>query len=226
MAVPATAPLFLMGVIMSALGVAVALAIRPAPPQAEGRDAPAVPLGELLRRPGMSAVLIASVVTVTAGDLLVIYLPLLGAEGKELFNQFRLDQPWDSAHNKKLIEKMPDVFAAPGKKSKEPGLTYYQVFTGPLTIFTGPKGTRITQITDGTSGTLLLAEGGEAVPWTKPQDMEYDAKKPLPKLGGHSKGGFSVVFFDGSVRFITSDVKAETLKALITRNGGEVIDGF
>ena len=34
-----------------------------------------MPLAELLRRPGMSAVLIASVVTVTAGDLLVIYLP-------------------------------------------------------------------------------------------------------------------------------------------------------
>jgi predicted MFS family arabinose efflux permease len=79
-AVPATAPLFLMGVITAALGVGVALAIRPAPREAQGRDAPAVPLGELLRRPGMSAVLIASVVTVTAGDLLVIYLPLLGAE--------------------------------------------------------------------------------------------------------------------------------------------------
>jgi predicted MFS family arabinose efflux permease len=79
-AVPATAPLFLMGVITATLCVGVALAIRPAPPQAEGRDAPAVPLAELLRRPGMSAVLIASVVTVTAGDLLVIYLPLLGAE--------------------------------------------------------------------------------------------------------------------------------------------------
>ena len=35
---------------------------------------------DLLRRPGMFAVLMSSVVTVTAGDLLVIYLPLIGAE--------------------------------------------------------------------------------------------------------------------------------------------------
>src|SRR5215470_6763739 len=49
-AVPATAPLFLMGVITAALGVIVALAIRPAPREAQGRDVPAVPLGELLRR--------------------------------------------------------------------------------------------------------------------------------------------------------------------------------
>ena len=34
----------------------------------------------LLRVPGLFPILIASVVTVTAGDLLMIYLPLLGAE--------------------------------------------------------------------------------------------------------------------------------------------------
>ena len=79
-AVPATEPLFMVGAFMAALCVGVALAIRPAPQQAQRGDAPAVPLAELLRRPGMSAVLTASVVTVTAGDLLVIYLPLLGAE--------------------------------------------------------------------------------------------------------------------------------------------------
>jgi predicted MFS family arabinose efflux permease len=79
-AVPATGPLFMVGVVMSILCVGVALAIRPAPQRPEGGDAPAVPLGDLLRRPGMSAVLAASVVTVTASDLLVIYLPLLGAE--------------------------------------------------------------------------------------------------------------------------------------------------
>src|SRR5215471_9872256 len=44
-AVPATGPLFVVGVIMSALCVGVALAIRPAPQRADGGDAPAVPLG-------------------------------------------------------------------------------------------------------------------------------------------------------------------------------------
>jgi predicted MFS family arabinose efflux permease len=35
---------------------------------------------QLLRLPGLWAVMLASVITVTAGDLIVIYLPLLGAE--------------------------------------------------------------------------------------------------------------------------------------------------
>jgi predicted MFS family arabinose efflux permease len=78
--VPATGPLFVVGVICGALCMAIALAIRPAPPHAGAGEGKTVPLIALLRRPGMVAVLAASVVTVTAGDLLVIYLPLLGAE--------------------------------------------------------------------------------------------------------------------------------------------------
>jgi predicted MFS family arabinose efflux permease len=79
-AVPQTGPLFVIGVITGILCFALSFAIRPAPPRAGQADHGDVALGALLRRPGMLAVLIASVVTVTAGDLLVIYLPLLGAE--------------------------------------------------------------------------------------------------------------------------------------------------
>lgn len=78
--VPATGPLFALGVVTGAVCMAVAVAIRPAPQEKGPGEAPTVPLIELLRRPGMFAVLVSSVVTVTAGDLLVIYLPLLGAE--------------------------------------------------------------------------------------------------------------------------------------------------
>jgi predicted MFS family arabinose efflux permease len=79
--VPPTGPLFTLGLIAAVLCLAVSLAIRPAPQAAHpDQDGKVISLGELLRLPGMLAVLMASVVTVTAGDLLVIYLPLLGTE--------------------------------------------------------------------------------------------------------------------------------------------------
>lgn len=78
--VPATGPLFVAGMITGVACMAIALALRPAPQQQRPPAGPAVPLLELLQRPGMVVVLISSVVTVTAGDLLVIYLPILGAE--------------------------------------------------------------------------------------------------------------------------------------------------
>jgi MFS family permease len=79
--VPATGYLFGIGLIMAALFLAVALTLRPAPRTAgHGTSAPVVKIGTLVRMPGMLAIIMASVVTVTSLDLLVIYLPVIGAE--------------------------------------------------------------------------------------------------------------------------------------------------
>jgi hypothetical protein len=61
----------------------------------------------------------------------VALLPYL--EEQELYKQFKLDEPWDSAHNKKLLSKMPAVFAPPGVKTRQPFTTFYQVFVSART---------------------------------------------------------------------------------------------
>src|SRR5580700_1133779 len=48
-------------------------------------------------------------------------------EEEELYKQFKLDEPWDSDNNKKLIEKMPKLYVPVRVKAK-PGETFYQVF--------------------------------------------------------------------------------------------------
>jgi hypothetical protein len=53
-------------------------------------------------------------------------LPYLGEQA--LYNQFKRDEPWDSPHNRKLLSKMPAVYAPPGVKTQRPYSTYYQVF--------------------------------------------------------------------------------------------------
>lgn len=152
----------------------------------------------------------------------VALLPYLG-EG-ELYKQFKLNEAWDSAHNKKLIARMPKVYAAPGRKAVEPGITYYQVFVGPKTLFRFPDvGSRIYSIKDGTSNTFLVAESSKAVPWTKPEDMEA-TDKALPKLGGQFKGFLHVAFFDGSVMRIKANLPERVLRPFITPSGGEVVD--
>jgi MFS family permease len=79
--VPATGHLFGIGLIAAVLCLAVALTLRPAPrPSPHASGGPLVAVGTLFRMPGMFAVLMASVVTVTSLDLLVVYLPLIGAE--------------------------------------------------------------------------------------------------------------------------------------------------
>jgi MFS family permease len=79
--VPATGHLFGIGLVAAVLCLAVALTLRPAPrPSPHASGGPVVAVGTLFRMPGMFAVLMASVVTVTSLDLLVVYLSLIGAE--------------------------------------------------------------------------------------------------------------------------------------------------
>jgi len=158
----------------------------------------------------------------------VAILPFI--EQQALFNEFHQDEPWDSEHNKTLLEKMPNVYAVPGAKA-EPGMTFYQAFAGKGTIYDpGMKdGVKMQDVTDGTSQTLAVVEASKAVPWTKPEDIPFDAAAKLDDdgllklVGGHFPGGFNVLMTDGSVRFIKMSVNPRVLRALITRDSGEVV---
>lgn len=153
----------------------------------------------------------------------VLLLPFVGE--KDLFRQFKLDEPWDSPNNKKLLARMPKVYAPVRGKAKTPHSTSYQVFTGQKTIFEGIRGSRIVDIPDGTSNTILLIEGGEAVPWTKPADLVFDEKKPLPKLGGMFPDGFHFARADGSAGFCPRKFNEHVMRLMIMRNDGMTIVG-
>lgn len=154
----------------------------------------------------------------------VMILPYL--EENDLFQQFHLDEPWDSEHNKALIEKMPKVYAAPGSKVADEFKTVYLTPRGEKTAFPGEKAVRIREITDGTSKTLMAVEASDdkAVIWTKPDDYEINDKDPTAGLVGLRRGNFLALFCDGSVQAIPENVAQEAVMALFTRNGGEVVD--
>jgi len=151
----------------------------------------------------------------------VSILPFI--EQDNLYKSFHLDEPWDSEHNKKLISQMPRVYAIAGVNAPGDTNTHYRVFFGNGAGFDLRKGIRFQDISDGTSNTIMIVEASDAVPWTKPEEVEFDPNKPLPKLGKQIPDGFNVAMFDGSVRFISKSVSEKTLKALITRAGGEII---
>src|SRR5262249_32599939 len=134
-------------------------------------------------------------------------------------------------NNKKLLDKMPKVYAPVGVKTKDKHSTFYRVFTGPgkqytgqFAMFEGIKGIGPAHVTDGLSNTIMVVEAGEPVPWTKPEDLPYDPKKPLPKLGGLFGGNFHIILGDGSVHFVRKGFDEETFRALITPAVGDFGD--
>lgn len=151
-------------------------------------------------------------------------LPFL--EQEALYRQFDFDQPWDSPHNRALARRMPRVYATPGDDSST-GLNRYQVLVGPGTMFEkmpgrpDSQGLRFADVTDGLSNTLLVVEAEKAIPWTKPEDLEYTPAAPVPRLSRRF-GLYLLALGDGSVRMVSPDVSDAALRAAITRNGAEL----
>ena len=153
----------------------------------------------------------------------VAILPLLD---QALYKEFHLDEPWDSEHNRKLIEKMPAVFNNPSNTVGDEGKTVYLLPTGKGTMFEGNNALTFQEVTDGLSNTIMIVEAADdaAVEWTKPGDLSFDPAKPTAGLSGARPGGFQAAFGDGSVRFLADAIDESVLKALFTPRGGETVD--
>ena len=125
---------------------------------------------------------------------------------------------------------MPGMFASPlaSPNLKAKGLTTYLAPIAKGTIFAGPTGVAVRDITDGTSNTILIVEANtdHAVIWTKPSDLPVDFKDPTNGLTGQADDRFRAVFADGSAHAIQISVPAETLRRLMQMNDGEVVGKF
>ena len=150
----------------------------------------------------------------------VAILPYIGQQ--ELYREFRLNEPWDSEHNRKLIPRMPDIYRSVGKVNCPEHHTFIQAFVGPGTILDPQRRVTLGQITlsRGTSNKLLAAEGGNPVIWTKPEDIPFTVENGIGPIGGQfPEGGIyvgvNVVFADGSVRSLRPPYPMEVLREAV-----------
>jgi hypothetical protein len=164
-------------------------------------------------------------------------LPYIGQAN--LHAKFNLNEPWDSQANKRLLSEMPSVFATPQQRhdGKWGTTTFYRGFAHQGALFekppqvnlpgmqTSPRGVGMMGIADGTSNTILVLEAGEAVEWTKPDDLDLSPGKPFPKLGGVRPNAENVIaaFADGSVRTIRRSTPELMWRGASTYRGGEMV---
>ena len=161
----------------------------------------------------------------------VMILPYLGVQAARLYDEYKLDEPFDSPHNRTLSHRMPGVYACPADSGAAPNETSYLALVGPQTAF-DQQPVRLAQITDDRTTTLLIIESSSSsVDWLQPIDF------PLSRAGeGLNSGNLTspgsghpgVVFAlaaDGQVLMLDETlVTAAELKALTTIAGGEFID--
>jgi hypothetical protein len=155
----------------------------------------------------------------------VAVLPYI--DQNELYKQFHLDEPWNSPHNLPLVKTMPDLFADPDPKVRRlagDGKTTFQVPVGTETIFFNNVGTKFSEISDGTSMTIMIVEvtPDHAVEWTKPADWEVDLKHPRTGVERTDRNVFTAAWADGSVQLVPVDFNEATWVTNLTRARGDV----
>ncbi|MBC8875714.1 MAG: DUF1559 domain-containing protein [Planctomycetes bacterium] len=136
---------------------------------------------------------------------------------ERLYDQFHLNEPWDSEANQKLIERMPGVFRSPGTRLQEKGLTSYVLPVGPDTVFPGAEGPVPEQIKNWRTAIMAVeVDDAHAVIWTKPEDLSFDPQRPLQGLDGPFDGGFHAMFCSGLVKFQELTQDLDTIRSLFT----------
>jgi hypothetical protein len=137
----------------------------------------------------------------------VLILPYL--DGKKLYDQFDLTEPWDGPNNSKLLDQMPRTYRLHTIDDEHKTASNYVAVIGEETLWQGAEPRDLEFVKDGTANTLLIAEYvGHPIPWTKPEDLLFDE---LDLTVDSEKGICSVLTppafatADGMVRFLPKD---------------------
>ncbi|MGL6077057.1 MAG: DUF1559 domain-containing protein [Fimbriiglobus sp.] len=156
----------------------------------------------------------------------VLILPYLS--DNDLYEQYDMNQPWNSEHNLKLLPKIPNTYVSYSRRDGKRTATSYLAVVGPDTVWPGDRKIKTEDVFDGSSVTIQIVENeGLNIPWTEPRDLNF---ADMPFTLNHPQGINSpykapaVTRVDGSVLRLDPKMPANVLRALLTRHGKEVVD--
>ena len=148
----------------------------------------------------------------------VLLLPYLGED--ELYGKLRLDEPWDSEHNRRFHESAPAVYRCPSTQLA-PGRTTYSVVVGKNTPFQAGEGKSLDAFG---MNLLLVTEREQPIGWMDPTSelAEEIAIEGINRQRGGSSGigsphpnGPNAGLRDASTWFILKKIESSSLQDLL-----------
>jgi type II secretory pathway pseudopilin PulG len=155
-----------------------------------------------------------------------LILPFM--EHEPLYQKIDLSKPWDDPANKLAFDTLPNGYGCPSANCPMTHTVYMSVAL-PGGCFKPTEPRKLSEITDDHSSTLMVMEVDEkqAVHWMSPTDaIDLNSLKPESGARFPHQNGFQALFVDFSVHFLNADLKPETLRALITIDGKDVVGDY
>lgn len=140
-------------------------------------------------------------------------------EEMPLYEQFQLDEPWDSPNNRPLLDRMPAIYRSPLAPASIPANeTQYFAIRAPNSMFPGANSVTFADIADGLANTVAAVElSTMGVPWTKPDDVTPDAAYAALTQMEFSDAGH-ILTGDGAVQYQTGDLDQQTFLEMVSRD--------
>lgn len=155
-----------------------------------------------------------------------LILPFL--EYEPVYKTIDLSKPWDDPANKRAFDIEIPPYVCPSADLPQ-SHTAYMAITVPGGCFRQTEPRKFSEITDGHAQTVMVMEVDEkqAVHWMSPTDsIDFNTLKLETGARLQHSHGFQVVFVDGSVHFLSTSLKPETHRALVTIDGKEVVGDY
>lgn len=154
----------------------------------------------------------------------VLILPFL--QEKELYDRFKLEEPWNSPHNLAVSESIPEVYHCLSDDANLLDTSYVMVL-GHDALSDGPTARRPEEIKD--SPTIIVVEvTNSGIHWSEPRDLnadEIDFRVNSPNAPGigsrHRPRGAYVGYCNGHFDFLPDSVDPRAVRALTTIAGQE-----
>jgi len=159
----------------------------------------------------------------------VLLLPYL--ERRDLYDHYDFSEPWDGPNNSKLHGEIIRIYSCPSHPTTQPRTdTSYVAVVGPQTMWPATKATKLDDLTDGATNTLMVVEiANSGIHWMEPRDLDF-SQLPMqinpPKGKGISSDHPNVAlgaFADGHTQAMSSNTPPKIIRALLTAQGGEAI---
>ncbi len=147
---------------------------------------------------------------------------------------YNFNEPWNGPENRNLasVFDVATLYACPCRPNAQAKSdANFLVISGLGTAFPADATRSFADIRDGTSHTIIAAESlNTRIHWMEPRDLRIDEMSFVindnskPSISSRHSSGPAVLFADAKVYRISESIDPDTLKALLTISGGELVD--